>query len=64
MGGYQRMRNKAGYDERRIRMNNTISYVLTVVCSVLFGIVSYDVIKLFTRKRRENKNEEAEDVSE
>ena len=45
-------------------MNEIISYILIGTCSILVAIVSYDLIKLFIKKRRHETNDETEEVSE
>lgn len=45
-------------------MGKPISYILLVICGILLLLVSFDLIKLFTRKRRHKRDEETQEVSE
>ena len=44
-------------------MNQVVNYVLLALCTILLALVSFDLIKLFTRKRR-HKRDEAEGISD
>jgi len=37
-----------------------LSYVLVGLCAILFAIVTYDLIKLFIKKRDRNEKDEEE----
>jgi hypothetical protein len=39
-----------------------VSYVLIGLCFILFAIVSFDLIKLFTKKRRRDSDANVEEV--
>ena len=43
---------------------NAVSYALVGLCAVLFGIVSFDLIKLFAKKKRSSENETQDELPE